>query len=555
MNCLKEILKKRGIKQTWQAERLGKSFCIANSYVCNRCQPSLDELFEIAKILNVEPKELIDSKKTMLTLSQLEQYLSKAAWILKGPVDAADFKVYIFPLLFFKRISDVYDEEYNEAMEESDGDHEYASGAEMHRFIIPDGCHWNDVRAVTTNVGSAIKGAFSQIEQANPQYLANIFGDAAWTNKDKLSDELLCRLIEHYSQYNLSNSNVEPDILGRAYEYLIKMFADQTNKKAGEFYTPRSVVHLIGMFVNPQPGETIYDPACGTAGMLLECIEQVKQKGGDFRTLKLYGQEKNLTTSTIARMNMFLHGVEDFHIERGDTLREPKFFEYDLMKQFNIVIANPPFSLSNWGAELWAEDIYGRNIAGIPPKGNGDMAWVQHMIKSMDETTGRVAVVLPHGALFRKNAEAKIRSVLLKNDMLEAVIGLGENIFYGATLSACIMVFRAQKDADRKGKFIFIDAADQVRKGRAQNTLEPEHIQTIYQWYRDFKDVKNHVKIVTLAEVEANNFNLNIPLYVEKEIEDNLPTLEGAKAQLKVAMQEAWEAEERFKQLLTEFTK
>lgn len=183
------------------------------------------------------------------------------------------------------------------------------------------------------------------------------------------------------------------------------------------------------------------------------------------------------------------------------------------------------------------------------------MAWVQHMIKSMDETTGRVAVVLPHGALFRKNAEAKIRSVLLKNDLLEAVIGLGENIFYGATLSACIMVFRAKKDADKKGKFIFIDAADQVRKGRAQNTLEPEHIQTIYQWYHDFKDVKNHVKIVTLKDIEDNNFNLNIPLYVEKEIEDNLPTLEESKAQLKVAMQEAWKAEERFKQLLTEFTK
>lgn len=491
----------------------------------------------------------------MLTLSQLEQYLSKAAWILKGPVDAADFKVYIFPLLFFKRISDVYDEEYAEAMEESDGDSEYALAVEMHRFIIPEGCHWNDVRAVTTNVGSAIKGAFSQIEQANPQYLANIFGDAAWTNKDKLSDELLCRLIEHYSQYNLSNSNVEPDILGRAYEYLIKMFADQTNKKAGEFYTPRSVVHLMGMIVNPQSGETIYDPACGTAGMLLECIEQVKKKGGDFRTLKLYGQEKNLTTSTIARMNMFLHGVEDFYIERGDTLRDPKFFEYDQMKQFDVVIANPPFSLSDWGAELWTDDIYGRNIADIPPKGNGDMAWVQHMIKSMNETDGRVAIVLPHGALFRKNAEAKIRSVLLENDLLEVVIGLGENIFYGATLSACIMVFRAQKDEARKGKFIFIDAADQVRKGRAQNTLEPEHIDTIYQWYLDFKDVKNHVKIATLEDVRANNFNLNIPLYVEKEIVDNLPTLEEAKAQLREAVQEAREAEERFKQLLNEFMK
>ena len=491
--------------------------------------------------------------KRMLTLSQLEQYLSKAAWILKGPVDAADFKVYIFPLLFFKRISDVYDEEYNEALKESEGDHDYASATEMHRFIIPKGCHWNDVRMATTNVGSAIKGAFSQIEQANPQYLANIFGDAAWTNKDKLSDELLCRLIEHYSQYNLSNSNVEPDVLGRAYEYLIKMFADQTNKKAGEFYTPRSVVRLMGLIVNPQAGETIYDPACGTAGMLLECIEQVKQKGGDYRTLKLYGQEKNLTTSTIARMNMFLHGIEDFYIERGDTLREPKFFKYDKMQQFDIVIANPPFSLKNWGAEVWADDLYGRNIAGMPPNGNGDMAWVQHMIKSMDEKSGRVAVVLPHGALFRKHAEAKIRSVLLENDLLEAVIGLGDNIFYGATLSACILVFRARKDMSRKGKVLFIDAADQVRKGRAQNTLEEEHINTIFGWYSDFRDVKNHVKVASIEDVRSNDYNLNNPLYVEKEVVDNLPTLEEAKDQLRIAAKEAREAEERFIQLLKEF--
>ena len=485
----------------------------------------------------------------MLTLSQLEQYLSKAAWILKGPVDAADFKVYIFPLLFFKRISDVYDEEYNEAMKESEGDEGYASAVEMHRFIIPTGCHWIDVRSVTTNVGSAIKGAFSQIEQAN------IFGDAAWTNKDKLSDELLCHLIEHYSQYNLSNSNVEPDILGRAYEYLIKMFADQTNKKAGEFYTPRSVVRLMGMIVNPLSGETIYDPACGTAGMLLECIEQVKQKGGDYRTLKLYGQEKNLTTSTIARMNMFLHGIEDFYIERGDTLREPKFFKYDKMQQFDIVIANPPFSLKNWGAEVWADDLFGRNIAGMPPNGNGDMAWVQHMIKSMDEKSGRVAVVLPHGALFRKNAEAKIRSVLLENDLLEAVIGLGNNIFYGATLSACILVFRARKDKSRKGKVLFIDAADQVKKGRAQNTLEEEHINTIFGWYTAFHDVKNHVKVASLDEIRSNGYNLNIPLYVEKEVNDNLPTLEEAKAQLRAAVKEAYDAEERFIQLLKEFAR
>jgi len=333
------------------------------------------------------------------------------------------------------------------------------------------------------------------------------------------------------------------------------MFADQSNKKAGEFYTPRSVVRLMAMIMNPQQGETIYDPACGTAGMLLECVEQVKHKGGDFRTLKLYGQEKNLTTSTIARMNMFLHGIEDFCIERGDTLREPKFFEYDRLKHFDIVIANPPFSLSNWGADIWVDDVYGRNIAGVPPKSNGDMAWVQHMIKSMNETTGRVAVVLPHGALFRKGAEAKIRSVLLEKDLLEAVIGLGENIFYGAGLSACILVFRAKKEANKKGKFLFIDAADQVKKGRAQNTLEPEHIDTVFKWYSDYQEVKNYVKIVDLETIKANDYNLNIPLYVEKEIVDDLPTLKDAKNQLKTAADEAWQAEEKFKQLLNEFTK
>lgn len=488
-----------------------------------------------------------------ITQSQLEQYLSKAAWILKGPVDAADFKVYIFPLLFFKRISDVYDEEYQEALDESEGDIEYAKSSEFHRFIIPDGCHWNDIRSIVENVGSAIKGAFGQIEKSNPAVLNGIFGDAPWTNKDKLSDALLSRLIEHYSQYNLSNSNVEPDVLGRAYEYLIKTFADQTNKKAGEFYTPRSVVQLIGMIVDAKPGETIYDPACGTAGMLLECVEHVRKQGGEWRTLKLYGQEKNLTTSTIARMNMFLHGIVDFNIERGDTLRDPRFFENDRLKQFNIVIANPPFSLKEWGAENWTNDIYGKNIAVVPPKGNGDMAWVQHMIKSMNPIDGRVGVVLPHGALFRKGAEAKIRAALLEMDLLEAVIGLGANIFYGATLSACILIFRAQKNKDKKQKILFIDAADQVRIGRAQNYLDQNHIDTIYNWYHQFEDVKDYVKVVDIDAIKANDYNLNIPLYVEKEVTDDLPSMEEAIQSLKISVQKASDAETHFKELLNLF--
>lgn len=487
-----------------------------------------------------------------LNLSQLEQYLSKAAWILKGPVDASDFKVYIFPLLFFKRISDVYDEEFNQAMKESDGDKEYAALPEFHRFEIPQDCHWNDVRETTTNVGLAIEKALRGIEQANQEFLYGIFGDAQWSNKNKLSDKLLVDLIEHFSQYTLGNDKVNPDMLGQAYEYLIKHFADLTNKKAGEFYTPRSVVHLLGLILDPHESESIYDPACGTGGMLLECVDHLKHNHEDARTLKLYGQEKNLTSSSIARMNMFLHGIEDFEILRGDTLRNPAFFEADGLQTFDCVIANPPFSLKDWGANSWANDPFGRNIAGVPPKGNGDMAWVQHMVKSMN-STGRMTVVLPHGALFRKGAEGKIRQALIEQDLLEAVIGLGPNIFYGTQLAACVMVFKQNKSAEKKHQVLFIDASDQIRVGRAQNFLEPNHVRQIYDWYHAFSNVENYVKVATLDDLKENDYNLNIPLYVEKIIEDNLPSVEEALSDLKIAWQASLQAEEKFKKILQTF--
>ncbi|MDT0552120.1 type I restriction-modification system subunit M [Urechidicola vernalis] len=490
--------------------------------------------------------------KPKINLSQLEQYLSKAAWILKGPVDASDFKVYIFPLLFFKRISDVYDEEYRNALDESDGDEEYATLPEFHRFEIPEDCHWKDVRETTTNVGLAIETALRGIEQANQEFLYGIFGDAQWSNKNKLSDRLLIDLIEHFSQYDLCNSNVDSDLLGNSYEYLIKHFADLTNKKAGEFYTPRSVVHLLGLILDPHEGETIYDPACGTGGMLLECVDHLKDNKEDYRTLKLFGQEKNLTSSSIARMNMFLHGIEDFQIHRGDTLRDPAFFEADGLKTFDCVIANPPFSLKEWGAENWANDPFGRNIAGVPPKGNGDMAWVQHMIKSMN-STGRMTVVLPHGALFRKGAEGKIRKALLEQDMLEAVIGLGPNIFYGTQLAACVMVFKQNKESAKKGKVLFIDASDQVRVGRAQNFLEPDHVNQIFDWFQGYEDIENYVKVASKTDLEENDYNLNIPLYVEKIIEDNLPSVEEALADLKTAWNESLKAEKEFNRILKEF--
>lgn len=488
-----------------------------------------------------------------LSLSRLEQHLAKAAWILKGPVDAADFKVYIFPLLFFKRISDVYDEEFQMALADSGGDQDYAQLAEFHRFIIPEGCHWNDVRATTTEVGKALQTAFRAIEKANPQLLYGIFGDAPWTNREKLPDSLLSTLIEHFSKYNLSNEAADPDILGQAYEYLIQQFADLTNKKAGEFYTPRSVVHLIGLMVDAQEFESIYDPACGTGGMLLECLEHLRQNGRDHRTLKMFGQEKNLTTSTIARINMFLHGIEDFDIVRGDTLRDPAHLENDALRRFDCVIANPPFSLKEWGADEWASDPFGRNLAGTPPQSNGDMAWVQHMIQSMKPGTGRMAVVLPHGALFRKGAEGRIRQALVEMDLLEAVIGLGGNIFYGTPLAACVLVFRSRKNAERREKVLFVDASDQIRTGRAQNFLEPQHVEQIFKWYSDFREVPNVARVADLQDIRAKDFNLNIPLFVEKLAADSLPSLDLALANLEKTAEEVWAAEDKFKTLLFQF--
>ncbi|MDP3047595.1 MAG: class I SAM-dependent DNA methyltransferase [Chloroflexota bacterium] len=482
-----------------------------------------------------------------VTLSQLEAHLWEAANILRGPVDAADFKSYVFPLLFFKRISDVRDEEYAAALAESGGDEEYARFPQNYRFQVPEDCHWSNVRAVTTNVGQALQKAMRGIETANPETLYGIFGDTQWSNKDRLSDALLRDLMEHFSRINLGNAATRDDVLGQSYEYLIKKFADATNKKAGEFYTPRSIVRLMVNILDPQEGESIYDPASGTGGMLLEAIQHVKDHHGDDRTLwgKLFGQEKNLTTSAIARMNLFLHGAADFQIVRGDTLRQPAFFSGDNLATFDCVIANPPFSLEKWGEEVWASDPYGRNFAGMPPGKTGDYAWVQHMIRSMAPITGRMAVVLPHGALFRMGAEGAIRKKILSMDLLEAVIGLGPNLFYGTSLAACILVFRQRKARDRKNKVLILDASHEFKTGRAQNELLPEHVERIHGWYRDFTDVEGVARVVTLEEIAANDHNLNIPRYVEPKVRQQTLTVEEARERLRTSAEVAFAADDR----------
>lgn len=485
-----------------------------------------------------------------ICLPELEQYLWGAANILRGPVDKADFKSYVFPLLFFKRLSDVYDEEYSSAFKESGGDDEYASFPELHKFVIPSGCHWKDVREKTENVGESIRFAFREIEKENPERLYSIFGDVMWTNKDRLSDALLINLIEHFSSKNLSNSNVPPDILGQAYEFLIKKFADLSKNKAGEFYTPRSIIHLMVAIVKPKDIESVYDPACGSGGMLLEAYQFVRNNGGDCRRLKLYGQEKNLTTSSIARINLFLHGVEDFKIEREDTLRNPAFREHDKLSKFDIVIANPPFSLKKWGHENWANDPFSRNFAETPPKTNGDFAWVQHMISSMSEFNGRVAVILSHGALFRSGVEGKIRKHLVDNDLLDCVIGLASNLFYGTNISACILIFRSKKEVFRKDKVLFIDASDLFQNARNQKFFLPHHASEVIELYEKFADIEGKSRVVITEEIKINQYNLNISRYVQKRKLNQDITLKHTMNEISVAHENFIKSNERIILLL-----
>jgi len=489
---------------------------------------------------------------SLLTLDELESHLWEAANILRGsPVDRTDWKSYILPLLFFKRICDVWDEEYAAAVESYGEDF-----AEDHRFQIPEGCHWQRVRETPANVGMALQNAMRGIEVANQKHLYGVFGDAQWTNKERLPDPLLKDLIEHFSALNLGNQRITTDVIGDAYEYLIKKFADATNKKAGEFYTPRSVVRLMVAILDPQEGESVYDPTCGTAGMLLVVILYVTEMGGDARTLlgKLYGQEKNVTTASVARMNLLLHGIEDFAIVQGDTLRQPAFFDpaTGALATFECVLANLPFSLEQWGRELWENDPWGRAFAGLPTDSSGDYAFIQHMVKSMAPVTGRMAVVVPQGALFRGGVEGQIRRKLLEMDLIEAVIGLAPNLFYGTGLAACILVLRQRKAPERAGKVLVVDASSLFRKGRAQNFLDPEHGETILGWVRAFEDVEDRARVVTLQEIEAEDWTLNISRYVLPPIGADIPPLEDAVRDFKAALERVREAEDELRRVMTE---
>jgi len=487
----------------------------------------------------------------MLTLQQLESHLWGAADILRGKIDSSDYKHYIFGLLFFKRICDVWEEEYEDRLAQYH-DAEIAALPDEHRFDIPKSAFWKDVRQRTTNIGEHLNAAFHAIEDAN-QRLQGIFQDVDFNNKERFPDATLELLLRHFEKISLRNSNVEADMLGNAYEYLIAQFADDAGKKGGEFYTPKMVVRLIVECLQPQDNMSIYDPTCGSGGMLLESVHYMERNGLNPRSVSLYGQEINLNTWAICKMNLFLHGIDDAEVLKGDTLRNPRHLQGSKsIKRFDRVLANPPFSLKSWGMEVWnAGDPYSRDKYGCPPKSYGDLAFVQHMIASL-KPEGKLGVVLPHGILFRGGAEGRIREGILKDDLIEAVIGLAPNLFYGTGIPACVIIINKDKPADRRGKVLFVHGAEEMVPGKNQNSLSDENVTRLVEAFKAYKDEERFSRIVDLDEIKGNDWNLNIARYVDStEPEEQIDVAEEYK-KLKELTVKRNEAEAKMEAFLKE---
>lgn len=471
-----------------------------------------------------------------ISLEDLKSFLWGAATRLRGQIDAAGYKEYIFPLLFFKRISDVYDEQFEGYV--CEGGIEYANAQAQELVIrIPDGAHWRDVRECTENVGQRLVEAFIAIEQANPGEhadgrviggLEGIFGPKdGWTNKAKMPDHIITSLIEDFSRYNLSLKACPADEMGQAYEYLVGKFADDAGNTAQEFYTNRTVVDLMAEILQPRPDESIYDPTCGSGGMLVKCLDFLRKKGEPWQGVKVFGQEINALTSAIARMNLYLNGVEDFSIAKGDTLETPMFFDGSKIRSFDIVLANPPYSIKQWNRDAFMNDKWGRNMWGAPIQARADYAFIQHIISSMDKETGRSATLLPHGVLNREE-DKEIRKKHVESDTIDAIIGLGRNLFYNSGLESFIFICSNCKPKNRKGKILFIEAEKCTHKSGKQAYLFPEDINRIVEAYRSDEDIPGFSKHVSTEDVLLNEGNLNIKSYVKSIDSQESLTLEDS---------------------------
>lgn len=454
--------------------------------------------------------EWTGQKMPKLTLDKLESFLWSAADILRGSIDSAEYKQYIFGLLFLKRLSDEFDEE----KERVKGDPE---DPDNYQFFVPERARWKNVRRISEGIGNAIDKAFDALEEQNP-LLEGVLTPIQFQDPKRLSDAALNKLITHFSQpeFNLANSNLsDPDMLGRAYEYLIKQFADDAGKKGGEFYTPQGVVKLLVRLLDPQEGMRICDPACGSGGMLIESVNYLKEQGKNPNDISIFGQEKNLNTWAISKMNFLLHNILDHRIEHGDTMADPKLKEDNLLMLFDIVIANPMWNQKEWSRESFERgDRYGRAKYGVPPKSSGDWMWVQHMLTTLNKR-GRLGVVLDNGALFRGQSEGKIRKAIVEADLIEGVVALPANLFYNTGAPGCLIIINRQKSEGLKNKIFFIHAENEFEEGKAQNFLRDKHLRKISKTYRKKEEIEKFSALIDLEEIQENDFNLNVSRYID----------------------------------------
>jgi type I restriction enzyme M protein len=460
-----------------------------------------------------------------LERAELEKHLWAAADILRGSIDSTEYKHYILGLLFLKRLSDRFDEQGATARGQDPG-----------AILVPEIARFSALEAIKEGVGEALNRAGEAIEEANPALgLQGVLTGIDFNDPRRLGDardSVLRRLVEHFAKLCLRNDHLsEPDMLGRAYEYLIERFADDAGKKGGEFYTPAKVAELLVELLAPEEGMSVCDPTCGTGGMLIESARYIERRGGSRGSIALFGQEKNLATWSIGRMNMWLHGLSSARIERGDTIRAPKLVEGGRLMRFDRVIANPPFSLEGWGREAAEQDDFGRFSYGLPPKTRGDFAFVEHMLATLAEA-GRLAVVVPHGLLFRSGSEGEIRRRIAREDLFEAVIGLPSNLFYGTAIPAAVLVMSRQKAPERRGNILFIDASRGYREGSNQRFLRDEDVKRIAEAARAWRDEPGFSRVARREEIELHNFSLSLARYVAPEEIDREADVEGALAKL-----------------------
>lgn len=525
-----------------------------------------------------------------LSLETLESWLWESANILRGSIDSSDFKNYIFGLLFLKRFNDVFEERVAELTRDEGLNVREAEEEVQDKWgTFPASARWSKLITQSENIGEALDKAFATIEANNPE-LQHVLTATQYGDKRVLSDATLQRLLRHFNQYKLGNADLyKSDMLGDAYEYLIKQFADDAGKKGGEFYTPKAVVQLVVELIDPQPGHAVYDPTCGSGGMLVESAHHVAKLPngtllGDKPNVLLFGQEKNLGTWAIAKLNLYLHNMRA-EIERGDTLVEPRHLDGDYLKTFDRVIANPPFSAKSWWSplELAAEaeqdsdrrlkapnyrqvsDPYGRFVYGIPPRSYADLAFAQHMLASL-KADGRMGVILPHGVLFRSGEEGRIREGLLfgtaaasgnqPGDLIEAIVGLPSALFYNTGIPACVLILNKQKPASLKGKVIIIDASRDYLEGKAQNSLRADDISRIVNAHKAAFDnqteVDHYCRVVTLDEIRTKDGNLNIARYIDNGQSEEIVDVAATLAQLSALVEEELEIDTRLNEYLVE---